>query len=241
MMSPDKTSIRPLTKGQVLVVEDQQATAGLIKDVLTEGGFEVKTADSLAKARASLKRAVPEIVILDRTLPDGDGLELCAEIRADAKLSRLPVLILTAKKSVEEKVGGLKGGADDYLTKPFNTEELLARVEALLRRSGKLEDPETQKAGDIALNRVSRKTMVKGKEIALSGKEFDLLWFLIYRRNRVLTRELLLQHVWGYEEGLDLSTKVVDVTLSHLRDKLGDPAKMIAAVRGFGYRFDDEP
>lgn len=225
-------------KGQILVVEDQASTSSLILEVLREEGYEVQLADSAAKARAALRRALPDLVMLDLTLPDGNGLDLCAELRDDSKSAALPILILTAKKTVAEKVSGLRGGADDYLTKPFNTEELIARVEALLRRAGKIEEPATQQAGDLLLNRESRKTFLKGKEIALSGKEFDLLWFLLYRRNRVLTRDFLLQHVWGYEEGLNLTTKVVDVTLSHLRDKLGACAEMIVAVRGFGYRLD---
>src|SRR6266513_2735773 len=129
--------------------------------------------------------------------------------------------MLTAKKSAEDKVTGLRGGADDYLAKPFNTEELVARVESLLRRTGKVEEPPTQVAGDMRLEKESRKTFIKNKEVALSAKEFDLLWYLMHRRNRVLTRDFLLQHVWGYESGLELTTKVVDVTLSHLRDKLG--------------------
>lgn len=225
-------------KAQILVVEDQPATSDLISEVLREEGYEVKTADCLQKARQNLQRAMPELVILDRSLPDGDGLDLCRELRSAPKSSGLPLLILTAKKAVEERVSGLKGGADDYLIKPFNTEELLARVEALLRRAGKMEEPAVQTAGEVRLNRESRKAYVTNKEVALSGKEFDLLWYLMYRRNRVLTRDFLLQHVWGYEAGLDLTTKVVDVTLSHLREKLGAGAQMIAAVRGFGYRLD---
>jgi two-component system alkaline phosphatase synthesis response regulator PhoP len=225
-------------KGQVLLVEDQKATSNLIADVLREEGYEVLVCETLQKARNSVARGLPEILILDRALPDGDGLDFCRELRENPKSAALPVLILTGQKSVTDKVSGLKGGADDYLTKPFNTEELVARVEALLRRAGKLEEPSSQTAGDLRLERESRKTFVKDKEVALSGKEFDLLWFLMHRRNRVLTREFLLQHVWGYEQGLDLSTKVVDVTLSHLRDKIGQPAEMIVAVRGFGYRFD---
>jgi two-component system alkaline phosphatase synthesis response regulator PhoP len=226
-------------KGQILVVEDQPATSTLIQDVLREEGYEVSIVDSLAKARNAVSRAMPELVVLDRNLPDGDGLEFCKELRQDEKSQSIPVLILTAQKTVQERVAGLRGGADDYLTKPFNTEELVARVEALLRRVGKLDDPTEQAAGDLKLERDSRKAFLKNKEINLSGKEFDLLWFLMHRRNRVLTREFLLQHVWGYESGLDLTTKVVDVTLSHLRDKIGDgAAKKIVAVRGFGYRFD---
>ena len=228
-------------KAQILVVEDQAATSDLIEEILKGEGYEVKVVDNLAKARANLSRALPELLILDRSLPDGDGLELCHELRKDEKSAAMPLLILTARKSTEEKVAGLKGGADDYLAKPFNTEELLARVEALLRRTGKTEEPTVLSSGDLKLDHSSRKVFHKGKEIALSAKEFDLLWFLMYRKNRVLTRDFLLQHVWGYDSGLDLTTKVVDVTLSHLRDKLGSAAEMIVAVRGFGYRFDDKP
>lgn len=225
-------------KAQILLVEDQGATSSLIADVLKEEGYEVHVCETLQKARNSVSRGLPEAVILDRSLPDGDGLDFCKELRENQKSASLPVLILTAQKSVGDKVSGLKGGADDYLTKPFNTEELVARVEALLRRVGRLDEPASQASGDLRLERESRKAFIKNKEVALSGKEFDLLWYLMHRRNRVLTRELLLQHVWGYEQGLDLTTKVVDVTLSHLRDKIGPCAEMIVAVRGFGYRFD---
>ena len=228
-------------KAQILVVEDQPATSDLIEEILKGEGYEVKVVDTLTKARANLARALPELLILDRSLPDGDGLELCHELRKEEKSANLPLLILTAQKAVEEKVAGLKGGADDYLAKPFNTEELLARVEALLRRTSRTEEPSILAVGDLKLDRSSRKAFSKNKEMGLSAKEFDLLWFLMYRKNRVLTRDFLLQHVWGYDSGLDLTTKVVDVTLSHLRDKLGPAAEMIVAVRGFGYRFDDKP
>ena len=228
-------------KAQILVVEDQAATSDLIEEILKGEGYEVKVVDTLTKARANLSRALPELLILDRSLPDGDGLELCHELRKEEKSANLPLLILTAQKAVEEKVAGLKGGADDYLAKPFNTEELLARVAALLRRTGHTEEATVLASGDLKLDSTSRKAFMKNKEVGLSAKEFDLLWFLMYRKNRVLTRDFLLQHVWGYDSGLDLTTKVVDVTLSHLRDKLGPAAAMIVAVRGFGYRFDDKP
>ncbi|MBI5882621.1 MAG: response regulator transcription factor [Elusimicrobia bacterium] len=128
-------------KAQILVVEDQPATLDLICDVLKEEGFEVQQAQSTAGARESIRRAAPELVILDRGLPDGDGLDFLKELRENPKWTSLPVLILTAKKAVEDRVLGLKGGADDYLAKPFNTTELVARVEALLRRSGKAAPP----------------------------------------------------------------------------------------------------
>ena len=227
-----------MIKAQILVVEDQSATADLILEVLRADGYEAQTVDTLEKARARLKKAPPELMILDRNLPDGDGVDLLAEIRADERLAATPVIVLTAKKDVADKVQGLRVGADDYVAKPFNTEELVARVEALLRRSGRGEEPPTLEAGGVKLDREARKAWVGGKEVPLSAKEFDLLWFLVYRKNRVLTRDFLLQHVWGYDAGVDLTTKVIDVTLSHLRQKLGAPAERIVAVRGFGYRFD---
>ena len=227
-----------MIKAQILVVEDQAATADLILEVLKSEGYEAQTVDSLAKARARLKKQPPELLILDRNLPDGDGVDLLGEIRDDDKLSSLPVIILTAKKDVSDKIAGLRVGADDYVAKPFNTEELVARVAAILRRAGKGEEPNTVEAGGVRLDRSSRKVHVGEKEVPLSAKEFDLLWFLVYRKNRVLTRDFLLQHVWGYDSGIDLTTKVIDVTLSHLRNKIGPVADKIVAVRGFGYRFD---
>lgn len=227
-----------MIKAQILIVEDQTVTADLILEVLKAEGYDAQTVDTLAKARARLKKAPPELMILDRNLPDGDGVDLLAEIRGDEKLGTLPIIILTAQKDVADKIAGLRTGADDYVAKPFNTEELVARVEALLRRSGKGGEPATLETSQIKLDREARKTWVAGKEIPLSAKEFDLLWFLVYRKNRVLTRDFLLQHVWGYDAGVDLTTKVIDVTLSHLKQKLGAPAEKIVAVRGFGYRFD---
>jgi DNA-binding response OmpR family regulator len=227
-------------RAQILIVEDQAATASLVADILREEDYEVHAVDSLQKARASIERALPDLLVLDRSLPDGDGLDLCRELRAKSRSAALPVLILTARKTVEEKVAGLDGGADDYLAKPFSTQELAARVSALLRRAGKSGEPTVLAAQSIKLDREARKAFVKNKEVPLSAKEFDLLWLLMDRKNRVLTRDDLLQRVWGYESGLDLTTKVVDVTLSHLRDKIGPAADSIVAVRGFGYRFDSD-
>lgn len=227
-----------MIKAQILVVEDQAVTADLILEVLKAEGYDAQAVDTLAKARARLKKAPPELMILDRSLPDGDGVDLLAEVRVDEKLTGLPVIILTAQKDVADKIAGLRTGADDYVAKPFNTEELAARVEALLRRAGKGGEPATLESSGVKLDREARKTWVAGREVPLSAKEFDLLWFLVYRKNRVLTRDFLLQHVWGYEAGVDLTTKVIDVTLSHLKQKLGAPAEKIVAVRGFGYRFD---
>lgn len=227
-----------MIKAQILVVEDQPPTSALILDVLTGEDYDAQAVETLAQARARLAKAPPELMILDRNLPDGDGVDLLVEIRAHEKFSTMPVIILTAKKDVADKIQGLRKGADDYVAKPFNTEELVARVGALLRRAGKGSQPAVLEAAGVKLDNAARKAWVAGKEVALSAKEFDLLWFLIFRKNRVLTRDFLLQHVWGYDAGVDLTTKVIDVTLSHLKQKLGPPAEKIVAVRGFGYRLD---
>ncbi len=227
-------------KAQILALEDQQTTANLLVDALGDAGYEVSVAGTLAQAREKLAKALPDLLILDRNLPDGDGLAICQEVRAKQASAKLPVLFLSARKSVEEKVTGLEGGADDYLAKPFSVEELLARVGSLLRRSGATERPKALKSGSLTLDIAARKTYLGKKEVALSVKEFDLLWFLMSEQGKVVQREVLLQKVWGYEQGLDLSTKVIDVTLSHIREKLGSVADRIVAVRGIGYRFDAE-
>src|SRR5262245_11686066 len=142
-----------MIKAQILVVEDQHATAELITDVLHNEGYEAQVCENLAKAKARLKKVPPELMILDRNLPDGDGADLLAEIRADERLSTLPVIILSAKKDVADKVAGLRVGADDYVAKPFNTEELVARVQAILRRVGKGEEPPALEVAGIKLDR----------------------------------------------------------------------------------------
>jgi len=228
-----------MIKAQILIVEDQAVTADLILEVLKAEGYEAQVVDTLAKTRARLKKTPPELIILDRNLPDGDGVDLLADIRADKRTAAMPVIILTAKKDVADKIAGLRIGADDYVAKPFNTEELIARVEALLRRAGKGEEPAVLETSGVKLDREARKAWASGRDISLSAKEFDLLWFLVSRKNHVLTRDFLLQHVWGYDADMDLTTKVIDVTLSHLKQKLGPVAEKIVAVRGFGYRFDD--
>lgn len=223
---------------QILVIDDDDGVVSLVSEALTDEGFEVQAVGSAKAARGHLERGNYDLIVLDRTLPDGDGIELCAELRKKPAKNALPILFLTAKDSIDDKIEGLRTGGDDYITKPFNTAELLARVEALLRRSGRLGQPETLSTGDLRLEIDSRKTFVKKKAINLWAKEFDLLALLLSQKNRVLSRDFLLQQIWGYDQDSDPSTKVVDVTISHLRQKLGSHGDKIATVRGFGYRYD---
>ncbi|PIP84254.1 MAG: DNA-binding response regulator [Elusimicrobia bacterium CG_4_9_14_3_um_filter_62_55] len=224
----------------ILVLEDDPNTRELVAQVLEEeGGFTVHSADTVADALKLIDKKEVDLCVVDRTLPDGDGLEFCASIRANTAYKSVPLLFVTARDSIEERVEGLRTGGDDYLTKPFNAAELLARVDALLRRSGRLGQPDTLEAGGIKLDLEARKVFVKGKGVKLWAKEFDLLALLVTQQGRVLSRDFLLQQVWDYSPGSDPSTKVVDVTVSHLREKLGAAAgKKVATVRGFGYRLD---
>ncbi|MFH2204110.1 MAG: response regulator transcription factor [Elusimicrobiota bacterium] len=227
-----------MSQYQILVIDDDEGVVALVSEALEDQGFEVHSASSAKAGRGCLERSEFDLIVLDRTLPDGDGLDLCAELRKKPAKNALPILFLTAKNTVDDKIEGLRTGGDDYITKPFNTAELLARVEALLRRSGRMGKPESIVIGDLRLEMDSRKAYLKKRGIALWAKEFDLLALLVSQKNRVLSREFLLQQIWGYDPDSAPSTKVVDVTISHVRQKLGPHGDKIVTVRGFGYRFD---
>ncbi len=228
-----------MERAHILVVEDTPSTASLISHVLKEKNLGVKLVSSLKNARSEFSSSIFDLLILDRGLPDGDGLDFVKEIRSSKRSPNVPILILTAQNEINERVLGLSEGADDYLGKPFNTKALDARVDALLRRAGyKLDITEIEWEG-IKLSLSARKATISGKVIPISEKEFDLLWFLAERKNTALSRDFILQRVWGYDAGLSLTTKVVDVTISHLKEKLGKAAEKIAPVRGIGYRLED--
>lgn len=227
-----------MARFHILVLEDDKDVSSLVSEVLAGEGYEAKVVEKIGEARSEIKRAEYDLFLIDRTLPDGDGLELCAEIRRKPAMASRPILFLTAKKSIEDKVEGLRTGGDDYITKPFDSAELLARVEALLRRSGRLGKPEMIEAGGMRLDMESRKAFLKKKPVELWAKEFDLLALLMSQKNRVLSRDFLLQQIWGYNPDSDPTTKVVDVTISHLRRKLGAWGEKVVTVRSYGYRFD---
>ena len=221
----------------ILVIEDDHSLRdGLVLNFELRG-YRVLTAADGEEGMRKAFDASPDLIVLDIMLPGFSGLEILSELRA--RQENMPVLVLSARDTTGNKVEGLDLGADDYLTKPFNAAELLARVDALLRRSGRLGQPDTLEAGGIKLDLEARKVFVKGKGVKLWAKEFDLLALLVTQQGRVLSRDFLLQQVWDYSPGSDPSTKVVDVTVSHLREKLGAAAgKKVATVRGFGYRLD---
>ena len=216
----------------ILVVEDEQAIASFVAAYLRKDGFKVRMTASGREALTLVDSETPSLVVLDLMLPDLDGLEVCRRIR---ETRTLPVLMLTARDDDLDKIAGLEVGADDYLTKPFNPRELVARVRAILRRSG--EPPRADggilRHGELVLDAGRRECHVGDVEIRLAPKEFDLLWELVDHRGVVLTRDQLLERVWGYTFAGD--TRTVDVHVRQVRRKLGD-ASPIVTVWGIGYK-----
>jgi DNA-binding response OmpR family regulator len=221
------------TPTTILVVEDETSIASFVAAYLRNAGYGVKTAATAQAALIQLASDAPALVILDLNLPDGDGVELCRRIR---KTSDIPILMLTARDEDIDKIIGLEVGADDYMTKPFNPRELVARVKSILRRAAperrKSESDEIQH-GDLTINAGKREVYVVDEEIRLAPKEFDLLWELLDHRGIVLTRDQLLERVWGYTFAGD--TRTVDVHVRQIRRKLGD-ASPIVTVWGVGYK-----
>jgi two-component system, OmpR family, alkaline phosphatase synthesis response regulator PhoP len=217
----------------VLVVEDETSIASFVALYLKNAGYRVQTAGTGQEALDLLSHDRPDLVVLDLMLPDIDGIEVCRRIR---RSSDLPILMLTARDEDVDKIIGLEVGADDYLTKPFNPRELVARVKSILRRAvpERREPQERQlKHGSLEIDAGRREVHVDGTEVQLAPKEFDLLWELLDHRGLVLTRDQLLERVWGYTFAGD--TRTVDVHVRQLRRKLGD-ASPIVTVWGVGYK-----
>ena len=224
----------PIHKPQpVLVVEDEASIASFVSLYLKNAGYAVKTVATGADALAQVGLQTPALIVLDLMLPDIDGIEVCRRLR---RTSDVPILMLTARDEDVDKIIGLEVGADDYLTKPFNPRELVARVKSILRRA----TPDRREVasatlthGDLNIDAGRREVKVGDDEIKLAPKEFDLLWELLDHRGLVLTRDQLLERVWGYTFAGD--TRTVDVHVRQLRRKLGD-ASPIVTVWGVGYK-----
>jgi DNA-binding response OmpR family regulator len=222
----------------VLVVEDEASIASFVAAYLKNAGYTVKTTPSGNEALRIVDSDKPALVVLDLMLPDLDGVEVCKRIRQH---SDMPVLMLTARDEDVDKIIGLEVGADDYMTKPFNPRELVARVRAILRRSvthAAERESAVIQHGDLVVDAGRREAKVGDTEVQLAPKEFDLLWELLDHRGLVLTRDQLLERVWGYTFAGD--TRTVDVHVRQLRRKLGD-ASPIVTVWGVGYKVSPAP
>jgi two-component system alkaline phosphatase synthesis response regulator PhoP len=217
----------------VLVVEDEPSIASFISLYLKNAGYRVKAVSSGGDALAQVEIEQPALIVLDLMLPDMDGIDVCRRIRQNKDI---PILMLTARDEDVDKIIGLEVGADDYMTKPFNPRELVARVKSILRRSTparRASESAQITHGDLQVDSGRREAHVGDEEIQLAPKEFDLLWELLDHRGLVLTRDQLLERVWGYTFAGD--TRTVDVHVRQLRRKLGD-ASPIVTVWGVGYK-----
>ena len=217
----------------VLVAEDDQVIADFVAQGLREAGYAVDVATTGTEALRKALEGGYDAAVMDVMLPELDGLSVIEQLRA--KKQQMPVLILSARHTVDDRVKGLQAGGDDYLTKPFAFAELLARLQALLRRSGGASEPTRLTVGELTLDLLSRRVERGGKPLDLRPREFALLEYLMRHPGRVLSKTMILSHVWGYS--FDPGTNVVDVLVSRLRDKVdeGFDTKLIHTVRGAGY------
>lgn len=227
-----------MAKATVLIVDDEKSIVEAVRYTLDKEGFRTLVAHDGARAIELARRDLPDLLVLDWMLPEQDGLEVCRVLKADERTRRIPIIMLTVKSGETDKVLGLEMGADDYVTKPFSPRELVARVRAVLRRKeGKEEPGAIFRLGELRVDWARHLVWVKQKAVALTPKEFDLLRALAQAKGRVVSRETLLNTVWGYDRAIEIETRTVDLHVSQLRKKLGHAGARILTVKQAGYRF----
>ena len=228
--------------GRVLIVEDDEGIREMLKYNLSTAGFSVQEASDGGSGLRTARTARPDLILLDLMLPGMSGFDFCRALR---KTSRVPIIMITAKDAEIDKIVGLELGADDYITKPFSIREVLARVNAVLRRAQPEANepkavPERDSIGEFSIDRAARRVILNGSDIKVTAREFDLLSYLLAHPGRVHTRDVLLENVWGHEFSGD--RKTVDVHVRWLREKFAGHAPFeIVTVRGIGYRLDRKP
>lgn len=221
---------------RILIVEDDKKVAGFLKRGLKEERYAIDVCYDGEEALFQSQVNQYDLIILDVMLPKKNGFAVCKQIREEGNLT--PILMLTARDQLEDKIKGLQEGADDYLTKPFAFEELLARIKALLRRTQDYKT-KTMKVGGLELDPVSRKVTREDKPVSLTGKEYALLEYLMRNKGRIITQTMIIDHVW--DMNFDGLSNVVNVYINHLREKIdkGFPQKYIHTIRGVGYKIDE--
>jgi two-component system phosphate regulon response regulator PhoB len=227
-----------MSKGTVLVIDDERDLIELVRYNLDKEGFDVVAASDGTSGLEIATKHKPNLVVLDLMMPGMDGLEVCRRMRSDERTRRIPVIMLTAKAAEADRIVGLEMGADDYVTKPFSPRELIARVKAVLRRSGDQQEPvEMIRSGELAIDSKRHEVMYGGKPIALTATEFRILQFLAGRPGRVVSREEIIDAALGREAAI--FDRTIDVHITAIRKKLGHGGLQIETVRGFGYKFRD--
>jgi len=225
---------------RVLIVEDEPDIRDLLVFHLEREGYQVTQCRSGAEALRVARATPPDLVLLDLMLPEMDGLEVCRRLRQEPATQALPIVMLTARGDEVDRVLGLELGADDYVVKPFSPRELVARIRAVLRRARPPAGTAPLVIGRIAIDAAAPHVTVDGAAVSLTRKEFDLLRALAEARGRVLSREYLLDHVWGYTAAGEIESRTVDVHVRRLRQKLGTEGQRIGTVTGVGYRFEGD-
>ncbi len=221
----------------IIVVEDDRGIRELVVYTLQNTGFKAMGCENAKELYTALKTEKPQLILLDIMLPGEDGISVLKQLRQNAATKKLPVIMLTAKGAEYDKVIGLDSGADDYITKPFGMMEMISRIKAVLRRAEENEDV-VYSVSNIVLNIRSHQIMVNNMPIDVTLKEFELLRLLMKNAGTVLTRDMLLENIWGY--GFDGETRTVDVHIGTLRSKLNRAGEIIETVRGIGYRITNQ-
>jgi DNA-binding response OmpR family regulator len=237
MTSKDEPYEAPKMSATIAVLDDEEDILELLRLQLGQSGFRVETFPEPDGFFKSIRKRVPDLIILDLMLPGTDGLEVCRLLKGNEAWCRIPVIMLTAKGDETDKVLGLEMGADDYVTKPFSARELVARVKAVLRRQARGEDERTIAVGDtLVLDTEKHEARLGGAKLDLTSTEFNILKLLAAKKGRVLTREQILDHLWGDEK--IVIDRTVDVHIRNLRHKLGPEGGVIKNVRGVGYKVE---
>lgn len=224
---------------RILVVDDEPDVTDLLKFKLTREGYVVEAINNPLEILGKAREFSPDLFLLDIMMPDLDGLKIARMIRADGKLNAVPIVFLTARGEIEDRIKGLELGADDYIAKPFDSKELILRIGLILRR---IKEPKTEEdtrlsVGGIELDEGSHAVTVNGAAVDLTATEFKLLKLLMERKGRVQSRENLLVNVWNYDT--DTETRTIDTHIRRLREKLGERAALIETIRGVGYRISE--
>ncbi|HKY33164.1 MAG TPA: response regulator transcription factor [Candidatus Polarisedimenticolia bacterium] len=226
---------------KILIVEEEQELIDQLRSPLEHEGYRVLVTRDGEEALRAVTDEVPDLVVLDSTLPGLDGAGFLKRLRRNPETSRLPVLVLSGKGEDVDKVIGLELTAEDFMTRPYNPLELVARVKALLRRSSMAPPARVLRAGEIEMDLDRYTVTVQGREIRLTSKEFELLRTLLEAKGRALRREFLMEKVWSYDRDADIESRTVDVHIRRLREKLGGEGRRILTVRNVGYRFHTAP
>ena len=224
----------------VLVVDDEKDLLDLVTYHLEKAGLKSLAARDGETALQIAKDRLPDLIVLDLMLPGLDGLEICRKLRKEPKTAHMAIIMLTAKAEEVDRIVGLEMGADDYMVKPFSPRELLARIKAVLRRGQSHESVGAHRFGELQVDEGKHQVLVSGRVVELTVKEFDLLCALMKAKGRVLSRDQILETVWGYSNAVEIESRTVDVHVRRLREKLTTEQFRIVTVKGVGYRFDVE-